>query len=209
MRPVGTSAGSIPTAWDPAKAVKLWQPDCANGVFPCTGANRVARNPLTGELRPSPWIGAVVAGSGDINNGTVFGKAMPDTFPGAGIKTAPRLGFGWDVFGNGKTAVRGGFGTSYNRLGDGQYGGFTGVISQTVNLQWTTIDDRFNAPSLENPLAGTAVQDETRPDNSPFMERRRTARAAVAPPGRRGLCGQYHAQCLRGQCRPVLHEPAE
>ena len=37
------------------------------------------------------------------------------------------------------------------------------MISRTVNFQWTTIDDRFNAPSLENPLAGTAVQDETRP----------------------------------------------
>jgi hypothetical protein len=152
-----------PNAWDPAKAVKLWQPHCANGVFPCTGANRVARNPLTGEQRPSPWIGAVVAGSGDINNGTVFGKSLPDTFPSAGIMTAPRLGFGWDVFGDGKTAVRGGFGTSYNRLGDGQYGGFTGVMSRTVNLQWTTIDDRFNAPSLENPLDGTAVQEEVRP----------------------------------------------
>ncbi len=53
-----------PAAWDPAKAVKLWQPDCANGVFPCTGANRVARNPISGEMRPSPWIGAVVSGVG-------------------------------------------------------------------------------------------------------------------------------------------------
>jgi Carboxypeptidase regulatory-like domain/TonB-dependent Receptor Plug Domain len=152
-----------PAAWDPSKAVKLWQPFCSNGVFPCTGANRVALNPATGETRPSPWIGAIIAGSGDINNGTVFGKEIPDTFPKAGIKTAPRLGFGWDVFGNNKTAVRGGFGTSYNRLGDGQYGGFTGVTSRTVNLQWTTIDDRFNAPSLENPLGGTMVQEETRP----------------------------------------------
>ena len=152
-----------PTAWNPARAVQLWQPHCANGVFPCTGANRVARNPISGEQRASPWIGTVVSGSGDLNNGTVFGKEIPDTFPGAGIKTAPRLGFGWDVTGDGKTAVRGGFGTSYNRLGDGQYGGFTGVISRTVSLQWTTIDDRFNAPSLENPLGGTIVQDETRP----------------------------------------------
>ena len=152
-----------PAAWRPENAVELWQPHCANGVFPCTGANRVALNPGTGETRPSPWIGTVIAGSGDVNNGTVFGKELPDTFPKAGIRTAPRLNFGWDVFGDGKTAVRGGFGTSYNRLGDGQYGGFTGVISRTVNLQWTTIDDRFNAPSLENPLNGTAVPEETRP----------------------------------------------
>jgi hypothetical protein len=152
-----------PAAWNPANAVELWQPHCANGVFPCTGANRVALNPGTGEMRPSPWIGAIIAGSGDINNGTVFGKEIPDTFPSAGIRTAPRLGFGWDVFGDGSTAVRGGFGTSYNRLGDGQYGGFTGVTNRSVTLQWTTIDDRFNIPSLENPLSGTFVQAETRP----------------------------------------------
>jgi hypothetical protein len=152
-----------PNAWDPARAMQLWQPHCANGVFPCTGANRVARNPLTGEQRPSPWIGAVVSGSGDINNGTVFGRELPDTYPSPGIRAAPRLGFGWDVFGDGRTAVRGGFGTSYNRLGDGQYGGFTGVINPPVSLQWTTIDDRFNAPALQNPLGGTVVQEETRP----------------------------------------------
>ena len=39
---VATSAGSIPRPGMPANAVELWQPHCANGVFPCTGANRVA-----------------------------------------------------------------------------------------------------------------------------------------------------------------------
>ncbi len=198
-----------PSAWNPANAVELWQPHCANGVFPCTGANRVALNPATGETRPSPWIGAVIAGSGDINNGTVFGKEIPDTFPKAGIKTAPRIGFGWDVFGDGKTAVRGGFGTSYNRLGDGQYGGFTGVISRTVE---PPVD--HDRRSLQRPVAGESPEWNPGPggdaaDHRPFVERRRAARAALAPAGRRGVRGQHGAQCVRGQCRAVLHQPAQ
>ena len=88
-----------PNAWEPARAVQLWR-RTAPTLFPFTSANRVAWQSAEPRAAALPWIVAVVAGSGDFTNGTVYGKACAQKQPRrGGSKTAPRLGLAWDVFG--------------------------------------------------------------------------------------------------------------
>jgi len=110
--------GSYSTA--AGQPVVLYQPYCSTGVNPCSGATRVARNPLTGATLPSTFIGTEIPGIGNRFNGAV--QAGTNGLPAGmmqsrGVQWAPRLGFSWSPFGaNSKTVVRGGGGVSYTRI---------------------------------------------------------------------------------------------
>jgi len=105
-------SGFVPGRYDPARAVQLIAPARV-------GNSRVGIHPVTGQVYPAANIGAIAPGTGDPANGLVV-TAQDKSYPRSlidnrGVHYGPRFGFAYDVFGNARTAVRGGFGMFYNR----------------------------------------------------------------------------------------------
>ena len=146
------SSSFVPSMYDPAKAPLLYQPVRS-------GNTRVAVDPRNpGALLPAALIGQMVPGTGNLKNGIV--KSGDSGYPRAlvdfqGIMAAPRLGFSWDIFGDGKTAVRGGFGVNYNpRNGSGITGDLQSnppIVYQPRVLYGTTATYRDATGTISPP----------------------------------------------------------
>jgi hypothetical protein len=114
------SGNFLPDKWVQSQAPSLYVFGCANGVSPCSGTNRQAMNPLTGQfLGPNSTlaVGTLVPNSGNLTNGLFqSGQGIEKTtykFPM--LNVGPRFGVAYDVTGKQQFVVRGSWGLYFDR----------------------------------------------------------------------------------------------
>ena len=104
----------LPDQYNPANAATLYVPACI-GASPCSGNDRVALDPKTGQTTEGRFIGRLTPGSNAdairFNGAYQAGQGINDQMAdGNAFKVSPRFGFVYDISGKGMTIIRGGVG---------------------------------------------------------------------------------------------------
>ena len=97
-------------------------------------------------VRPTAPVGALFYGDPGVERGGI---------PTSYTHFSPRLGFAWDIFGNGKTSLRGGFGIFYGSISGNEWNTMTNFQPFSTRLTFTNTNTHTNAQGV--PLGATLV----------------------------------------------------
>ena len=156
------NSGFFPDQWNANQAARVYRLVCIDGRpgnQACPAASQRTIDPAFPTVfLPSAFNGNIVQGTGNQINGIRTG-GIPGRKPGTYFtfpyfKLAPRGGFAWNMFGDGKTALRASAGIFYNFPRSTNVGGYTGFaqaqcpIACSNQIRWATFDDVANASGL-------------------------------------------------------------
>ena len=141
-------------AFDPAVYDANAQPLLIRPAKDPTTGKEIGVDPKTGQTYPAVKIGTFSPTDGGTpNQGMVVYTNGAPILNSPGVLLAPRLGFSWDVFGTGRTAVRSGFGVYYDRFPDDQIAQLAAQppIVNTPVAYYTAISNLLSTPLSLSP----------------------------------------------------------
>lgn len=174
-----TFVNFLPSKYNAATQSRLYVPACTGGAATCTaGKGLVALDPATGNTVGNAFIAKLIPNSGDAASGSAIlgvNGVSEDTYHQQAVVVAPRIGFSYDLFGDGKTALRGGWGIFYNRLDGNQYYGLSAQAPASYNVGVNTLtladiaaQNSGQVPSINTQQGVTPISMQAYPAEVPW-----------------------------------------